>query len=167
MTRPEPPLSAAEAETLVGFLGYQRATLAWKCSNLSTEQLATRLPTSALSLGGLLKHLARIEDYWFSHTIGEQPELEPWASMPWAAEWDNHVEHTGDELFAMWMSRVEASVLVVRAALEQGLDRVYPAWGGEGEASLRWVITHMIEEYARHNGHADLLRESIDGETGE
>jgi len=165
MTRPDSPLAAGEAETLVGFLAFQRATLAWKCSDLTTEQLAVRLPTSALSLGGLLKHLARVEDYWFTHTVGEQPD--PWKSVSWAAEWDDHVQHTGDELREMWQERVDASIAVVNAALERGLDRVYPAWGGQGEASLRWVLVHMIEEYARHNGHADLLREAIDGETGE
>src|SRR4051794_2828369 len=120
MTRPDPPLAGDEAETLTGFLGYQRATLGWKCSGLTDEQLRVRLPSSALSLGGLLKHLARVEDIWFTECVAEQPLPEPWASMPWAAEWDNHVEQTGEELWALWMARVEASVEVVRARLAQG-----------------------------------------------
>jgi uncharacterized damage-inducible protein DinB len=172
--RPEPPLDADEVRTLLGFLDYQRATLAWKCAGLDDEQLRFRLPSSALSLGGLLKHLARVEDNWFGEVVAEAPELEPWHTMKWAAEWDNAAEHTGDELRQLWADRVEASRQVVTAALEaagadadSGLATTHPAWGGQGHPSLRWILVHMIEEYARHNGHADLLREAIDGETGE
>jgi hypothetical protein len=87
-----------------------------------------------------------------------------------AAEWRNAAEHTGEELRQLWADRVDASRLVVAARLEVGdaaLGATHPAWGGQGRPSLRWVLVHMIEEYARHNGHADLLRESLDGETGE
>jgi uncharacterized damage-inducible protein DinB len=169
--RPEPPLDGNEIATLLGFLDYQRATLAWKCAGLSDQQLRARLqhPTP-MSLGGLLMHLARVEDNWFSGVVAEQPKLEPWVGMPWAAEWENSAAQTGDELRQLWRERVEASRLVVAAQLAAGdgaLGATHPAWDGQGRASLRWVLVHMIEEYARHNGHADLLRESIDGETGE
>ena len=168
--RPETPLAAAELETLLGFLDYQRATFAWKCRGLSDEQLRTPLHPTAMTLGGMLKHLARVEDIWFGEVVGEAGPLEPWASMPWAAEWQNHADSSGDELIALWEGRVAHSRSVVAARLEAGAgarSATHPAWGGQGQVSLRWVLMHMLEEYARHNGHADLLREAIDGATGE
>ena len=90
--------------------------------------------------------------------------------MPWAAEWQNVHEDTGEELRRLWAERVERSRAVVAERLQGGDDPLtgtHPAWGGRAHPSLRWVLVHMIEEYARHNGHADLLRQAIDGETGE
>jgi uncharacterized damage-inducible protein DinB len=168
--RPEMPLAGDEAETLLGFLDYQRATLAWKCRGLSDAQLRTALPPTAMTLGAMLKHLARVEDHWFSEVVAEGVELEPWASMEWAAEWQDAAAERGDDLRALWAERVDHSRRVVATELEAGvsaLGKTHPAWDGQGRPSLRWVLVHMIEEYARHNGHADLLRESIDGETGE
>jgi uncharacterized damage-inducible protein DinB len=168
--RPEPPLAGNEIETLLGFLDYQRATFAWKCGGLTDEQLRAGLHPTSMTLGGMLKHLARVEDGWFTQVVAEGPLPEPWPSMPWSAEWEDAAAQTGDELRALWAERVEASRRVVAAQLEDGaagLDGTHSAWNGQGFPSLRWVLVHMIEEYARHNGHADLLRESIDGETGE
>ena len=168
--RPDPPLAGTEADTLVGFLAVQRATFAWKTGGLSDEQLRTRLqhPT-AMTLAGMLEHLARVEDHWFSDVVAEGGPQQPWASMPWAAEWEGALGRTGSDLRRLWSDAVERSDAVVRRELAEpdGLDRTHPAWGGQGRPSLRWVLVHMIEEYARHNGHADLLREQIDGETGE
>jgi uncharacterized damage-inducible protein DinB len=169
--RPEPPLDGDEVSTLLGFLDYQRATLAWKTDGLDDEQLRVRLPSSALSLGGMLKHLARVEDHWFSEVVADAPRAEPWASTPWAAEWETAAHDGADELHRLWRSRVEASRAVVATALAAdpggALQAGHSAWEGQGFPSLRWVLVHMIEEYARHNGHADLLRELVDGETGE
>ena len=168
--RKEIPLSGDETATLLGFLDYQRSTMAWKCRGLNDAQLCTRLPPTSMTLGGMLKHLARVEDYWFSEVVAESEKPEPWATMPWAAEWQNASSQTGEELRQLWAERVEASRRVVAARLEAGeaaLGSTHPAWDGQGRPSLRWVLVHMIEEYARHNGHADLIRESIDGETGE
>ena len=168
--RPEPTLAGNEVETLLGFLDYQRATLAWKCRGLDDDQLRIPLHPTNLTLGGMLMHLARVEDGWFSEVIAEGEMPEPWASMPWSAEWDTAAAETGDALRSLWADRVEASRRVVAAQLAMGdaaLDATHPAWRGEADVSLRWVLVHMIEEYARHNGHADLLRQSIDGETGE
>ncbi|MBA3742860.1 DinB family protein [Sporichthya sp.] len=171
--RPEPPHSGDEAATLQGFLDYQRATLAWRCRGLSDEQLRLTLAPSPLTLGGMLSHLAYVEDYWFSTVVAEAPDPEPWASVDWKADpdWDWHLAatETGEALRALWEARVEASRAVVASALQEAdaLGRTHPAWGGSGQVSLRWVLTHMVEEYARHNGQADLIRESIDGETGE
>ena len=168
--RPEPPLDGDEVETLLGFLDHQRATMAWKCRGLDDAQLRIALPPTTMSLGGMLKHLARVEDNWFSEVVGEQERSAPWAAMEWAAEWRDAAAETGEDLRRLWAERVERSRLVVADRLARGdaaLGAVHPAWGGEGLVSLRWVLVHMIEEYARHNGHADLLRQSIDGETGE
>ena len=169
--RPEPLLAGTEAETLLGFLDYQRATLAWKCEGLTDEQLRTRLAPTTMTLAGMLSHLARVEDIWFCDVVGEGGgPSQPWDTTPWAAEWDNHVEDGGEVLRRRWADSVEASRAIVArelAAGPSGLDATHPAWGGAGHPCLRWVLVHMIEEYARHNGHADLLRESVDGQTGE
>jgi hypothetical protein len=168
--RPEPPLDGDEVATLLGFLDHQRATFEWKCRGLTDEQLRAGLPPTTMTLGGMLRHLARVEDGGFTDVVAEGEEPEPWASMPWAAEWEDAARVPGDELRRGWADAVDRSRRVVAAELEGGagaLDRTHPAWGGRGHPSLRWVLVHMIEEYARHNGHADLLRESIDGQTGE
>ena len=173
--RPEPPLAAGEAATLVGFLDYQRATLEWRCRGLSDESLRTPLTPTTMTLGGLLKHLAWVEDHWFTKVAAGRPMPEPWASADFTAdpdwEWNSAALDTGHALRGLWAERVAASRRIVDeklAAGEEGaLGTTHSAWGGQGHASLRWILTHMIEEYARHNGHADLLREAIDGETGE
>ena len=123
-----------------------------------------------MTLGGMRNHLARIEDYWFSEVVAESETPEHWTTMPWADEWQNADLQTGEELRQSWEERVEASRRVVAVRLSAGeaaLGDTHPAWDGQGRPSLRWVLVHMIEEYARHNGHADLMREAIDGETGE
>ncbi|MFN8156400.1 MAG: DinB family protein [Candidatus Nanopelagicales bacterium] len=169
--RPITNRAEGEAATLIAFLDYQRMTLEWKCSRLDDAALAVRLPTSALSLGGMLRHLTRVEDYWFSECLGRlDGSLPPWDTLEWAAEWDDHVGFTGEELRAEWDAAILRSRAVVDARLAESpdaLDVRYPAWGGNGSVTLRWVLVHMVEEYARHNGHADLLREAIDGEVGE
>ena len=173
--RPEPPLDSGEVATLLGFLDYQRATLAWKCRGLSDERLRVALPPSPMTLGGLLKHLAYVEDYWFTEVVAGEPAPEPWASADFKADpdWDWHSADldSGDDLRALWAERVSRSRSIVKAQLSRGedaaLSQTHSAWGGRGRVSLRWVLAHMIEEYARHNGHADLIRESIDGQTGE
>jgi uncharacterized damage-inducible protein DinB len=173
--RPMPPQEAGETATLLGFLEYQRATLEWKCRGLSDDQLRVAPPPTSITLGGLLKHLAYVEDYWFTEVVGGEPAPEPWASADTEAdpdwEWHSAAGDTGDDLRALWAERVDRSRAVMAAQLARGeasaLAEAHSAWGGRGRASLRWVVVHMIEEYARHNGHADLIRESVDGQTGE
>ena len=102
--------------------------------------------------------------------VAERQKPAPWASMPWADEWQHAAADTGDALRRLWMERVDHARRVVaaqRKAADTELGATHPAWDGQGRPSLRWGLGHMIEEYARHNGHADLIRESIDGETGE
>jgi uncharacterized damage-inducible protein DinB len=168
--RLDPPLDGDEIQTLLGFLDYQRGTLDWKCRGATDEQLRVALPPTDMTLGGLLKHLARVEDYWFSEVVAEGAKPEPWSTMDRGEEWKNAATDTGEDLRRLWAERVDTSRRIVADRLNGGdaaLATTHPAWDGQGRVSLRWVLVHMIEEYARHNGHADLLRQSIDGETGE
>ena len=173
--RPEPPCGGDEASTLLGFLDFQRATFEWKCRGLSDEQLRVTLPPSSMTLGGMLKHLALVEDGWCSEVLAGQPMSEPWVGVDWDAdrdwEWHSAANDDGAALRALWAERVERSKEIVDELLAEGeqaaLATPHANREGREAVSLRWVLVHLIEEYARHNGHADLLRESIDGQTGE
>lgn len=171
--RPEPPLAADEAGTLLGFLDYQRATLAWKCAGLDASGLRVTVGASSMTLGGLLKHLAYVEEHWFSYSLHEQARQVPWDTADWKAdpdwEWHSAADDSPKQLLALWQDAVTRSrSLVADALAEGGLGQPARRRWPDGQApSLRWILVHMIEEYARHNGHADLLRESVDGETGE
>lgn len=171
--RPEPPLAADETTTLLAFLDYQRATLEWKTAGLDAAGLTARLAPSAMTLGGLLKHLAWVEDYWFSRRLFDRPAAEPWTRVDWKAdpdwEWNSAADDSPEQLRRLWSEAVTRSrELVTEAVAHGGLDRLATRKGSDPrEPSLRWILVHMIEEYARHNGHADLLCESVDGETGE
>jgi len=171
--RPEPPLHGSDWETLTGFLDYQRATFAWKTAGLGAGQLKRTVGASTMTLAGLIKHLAYVEDNWFGRWLWDEPRREPWASVDWAADadWDWHsaAHDSPEQLRILWTAAVErARGSAERAASDGGLDRVASRrWPDDNAPSLRWILTHMIEEYARHNGHADLIRESIDGLVGE
>jgi uncharacterized damage-inducible protein DinB len=171
--RPEPPLAADETATLLGFLDYQRATLAWKCGGLDAAGLGATVGASSMTLGGMLKHLAYVEDLWFSRWLHRRDKALPWDTVDWAADrdWDWHsaADDTPEQLLALWQDAMARSRFLVSEALaDGGLEQLARRTNSDGEApSLRWILCHMIEEYARHNGHADLLRESVDGLTGE
>jgi uncharacterized damage-inducible protein DinB len=171
--RPEPPITADETATLLGFLDYQRATLTWKCEGLDAAGLATAIATSSMTLGGMLKHLAYVEEWWFSEVLhGRDPES-PWNTVDWNADpdWDWHsaAGDTPEQIHELWRDTVSRShTWVAEALADGGLGRPARRLWPDGRApSLRWILVHMIEEYARHNGHADLIRESVDGLTGE
>ncbi len=171
--RPEPPAAGDELATLTGFLDFQRATLRWKCAGLDAAGLSATTAASTMTLGGILKHLAVVEEGWFSQSLHGRELGEPWAAVDWAAdrdwEWHSAADDTPDELLALWDRCVERARQDLAEALGNGgLDQLAKRPWPDGRApSLRWILTHMIEEYARHNGHADLLREAIDGQTGE
>jgi uncharacterized damage-inducible protein DinB len=171
--RPEPPLAADETATLLGFLDFQRATLQWKCAGLDAAGLNTKVAASTMTLGGLLKHLAVVEDGWFSRSLFGRDYQPPWNAVDWKSdpdwEWQTAAQDSADELRALWQESVTRSRACVAEALATGgLDQLAKrTWPDGSVPSLRWILCHMIEEYARHNGHADLIRESIDGETGE
>ena len=126
-----------------------------------------------MTLGGMLKHLAYVEDLWFSRFLYERDPEPPWDTVDWEADpdWDWHsaAEDTPEQIHALWQDAVARSrALVAKALTEGGLEQLARRSWPDGRApSLRWIVCHMIEEYARHNGHADLLRESVDGLTGE
>ena len=160
-----PPLTGGERETLRAYLDFHRATLMQKCDGLSDEDLRRRsVSPSALSLLGLVRHLAEVERSWFRRVVdGEDVPL------VWSAAGDFQAAHeaaaaTRAEAFEAWEREVEHARRIERAAPSidaTGVDRM------TGEVySLRLVMLHMIQEYARHNGHADLLREAIDGTVG-
>lgn len=171
--RLEPPVAAGETDTLLGFLDYQRATLAWKTGGLDAAGLDARLASTTLTLGGLLKHLAWVEQYWFGVRLHGDEPLAVWAAVDWAAEpdWEftSAAADSPEALRALWVSAVEHSRERTAVALaDGGMDRLaVRPWPDGSSPSLRWIVCHMIEEYARHNGHADLLRESVDGLVGE
>ena len=171
--RPEPPLAADEVSTLIGFLDFQRATLAWKFDGVDAPGLTTTVAASSMTLAGLLKHMAYVEYLWFSRWLDGQDPLPPWDVVDWAAEpdweWTSSAQDSPEQLLALWTGWVENSRLLLAAALPNGgLGQLTPrSWPDGRSPSLRWILCHMIEEYARHNGHADLIRESVDGRTGE
>jgi hypothetical protein len=171
--RPEPPLAADEAATLFGFLDYQRATFAWKCRGLDEAGLRQTVGVSTITLGGLLKHLALVETSWFTGRLWGERLGAPWDGVDWDAdpdwEWRTAADDSPGELFAIWDAAVVQSREKVATALERdGLGQPLAVPFRDGRrAGLRWVVVHMIEEYARHNGHADLLREAVDGQSGE
>ncbi|MFT4009293.1 MAG: DinB family protein [Nocardioidaceae bacterium] len=163
---PDPPLVATEAEMLTAYLDYFRETIAWKASGLTAAQLDQPLPPSTMTLGGMLKHLAFVEDWWITHIFHGEPMPEPWASVDWDADWDwdwhSAADDTPDELRALYDESIARS-----RAIRVGPDQL-SALDRRGEhVSGRWILLHLVEEYARHAGHADLIRESIDGQVGE
>jgi uncharacterized damage-inducible protein DinB len=171
--RPEPPPAGDETATVLGFLDYQRATFEWKCSGLDAAGLRATVAPSSMTLGGMLKHLALVESDWCSRSLHGHDAVPPWDTVDWKAdrdwEWHSAAEDTPEQLRALWQESVARSrELVAEALANGGLDQLAQRPWPDGRApSLRWILVHLIEEYARHNGHADLLRESVDGETGE
>ena len=172
-TRIDPPLRADEAVTLRAFLDYHRETFRWKCRGLNQEQLAQSLHPTDMTLGGMMKHLAVVESGWFEETFAGGSLMAPFDTVDWDAdrdwEWHTAKDDTPEELFALFdESCRRADAVLDEAMAGRGLDSESRKPSREGGAfSLRWILVHMIEEYSRHNGHADLIREAIDGEKGE
>lgn len=167
---PFPGLAAGEAEMLVFGLERSRAQFAWKVGGLDADALRRRFPPSAMTLGGLVKHLTRVED--------EQREVK-WLGNPWPArwrpmaddpewDWTSAAHDEPEELYAEWTAAVGRTRAVIAELVAGGLDK--PSswdWGDGRRPTLRWLLVDMHEEYARHTGHADLFREAIDGLVGE
>jgi uncharacterized damage-inducible protein DinB len=161
------PIAADEVESLLSYLDWHRDTLRIKTEGLTQAQQATRLEPSTLTLGGLLKHMALVEDHWFSVVLLGNEDVEPWHDPDW--EFRTAADDSPEELRRLLDQAIAASDANIRRVLDSdGLDAlsVRESRRSEGRFSLRWILLHMIEEYARHNGHADLIRESIDGSTG-
>lgn len=165
MERVMPSSVAPELEMLLEWLDYHRATLKLKCEGLDAAQLRRRaVPPSSLSLLGLVRHMAEVERSWFRRTLlGE--DAPPFWYGPDNPDGDFQVDGADvDEAFMRWTDECENSRRIVRDASSLNLTGVRQPYGKP--ISLRWILNHMVEEYARHNGHADLLRELLDGSTG-
>jgi uncharacterized damage-inducible protein DinB len=169
----EPPVAGSEADTLIGSLERQRRTLAWKCGGLDAAGLRATVGGSSMTLGGLLKHLALIEDEYFTRRLAGRELGPPWDTADWDAdpdwEWHSAADDSPQALMAIWEEAVARSRAAVREALAAGgpaqLTRF--TWPDGRSPSLRRILVDLIEEYARHVGQADLIRESIDGVVGE
>jgi hypothetical protein len=168
----EPPLAGTELEHLVDALDRLRTTFRWKADDLDAAGLQTRIGASSLTLGGLLKHMAINEDFMFTRKLSGEPVGEPWESL-WDGtddwEFTSAAGDTPAQLYAFWHDAVDRSRVRLAAALDRGgLDQLVHVSSPEGEhASLRRLLCDLIEEYGRHTGHADLLREAVDGRVGE
>jgi hypothetical protein len=169
----EPPLAGTEVEHLVGALDRLRWTFRWKAGGLDASGLQTRIGASVLTLGGLLKHLAFVEDYTSSTKLSGESPGGPWNPADWDADADweftSAFSDTPEHLYGLWDGAVERSRVRLSAALaDGGLDQLVDASDDDGRhASLRRLVCDLIEEYGRHTGHADLLREAVDGLVGE
>ncbi|ONI80181.1 mini-circle protein [Saccharothrix sp. ALI-22-I] len=169
----EPPLAGTEVEHLVGALDRLRTTFRWKADDLDAVGLRTRIGASALTLGGLLKHLAFCEDNMFATKLRGESPGPPWDSVDRGVrrEWSftSSSADTPEQLYALWDAAVQRSRARLEAALANGgLDQPAHVSGSDGRhASLRRLVCDLIEEYGRHTGHADLLREAVDGRVGE
>ena len=172
MPRIDPALAADELTSLTQFLDFHRETFVDKVTGLTPAQLAARpVPSTTMTLGGMTKHLAVVEDSWFQDDLLGRGLPEPWASAPWDDdrdwEWHSAAQDSPEGLLDLY----DAACARSRAAVETlggNLDALsVKSDERTGEHfSLRWILLHMIEETARHNGHADLMREAIDGQTG-
>jgi hypothetical protein len=168
----EPPLAGTEIEQLLGALNRLRMTFRWKADALDAAGLSRSVGPSSLTLGGLLKHLAAVEDYTFTEKLRGEPMGPPWSALgsdgsnDW--EFQSAADDSPGDLYALWEGAVERSASRLGAALRAGgLDQPVHAGDEDGHANLRRLVCDLIEEYGRHTGHADLIREHVDGRVGE
>ena len=162
----KPPLLAGEREALDAWLDFHRAILLWKCEGVSSDDLVRRsIEPSTLSLLGLVRHMAEVERGWFRKCLAAEEGLSPIYdySANRDADFDEADPARAEEDFATFRAEIATCREV---ASHYDLDAVGTTHRGR-PVNLRWIYLHMIEEYARHNGHADLIRERIDGATGD
>jgi uncharacterized damage-inducible protein DinB len=161
----DPPFEADERTTLTAFLDFLRDTLALKCEGLTDDQLRERaVPPSSLSLLGLVRHMAEVERNWFRPVLGGEEMAGFFSSdLDWEVAFRDVATADVAEAFRFWRAECDHARELVAAAPSFDVT----GFRRSGYVSLRWVMTHMIEEYARHLGHADLIRERLDGSTGE
>lgn len=160
--RAEPPHSGPEREVLQGFLDYQRGTMVRKILGLDRTQALRRLVPSDATLLGMLKHLAYVERYWFRGVLAGEDIAFPWSDDDPDADWRIEPGETVESIIGLYREECAAAD---RTAAHYALQDVSSGRGRD--VSLRWILTHMIEETARHCGQADILRELTDGATGE
>ena len=160
----DPPYSAPELEMLTAFLDWYRNVMIRKVEGLDPEGLRRSPVDSGTSLGGLVKHLAYVERHWFGSTFGSLELGYPWTDEDPDADFRLADDETVESLTALYRSECSRARELVAA--HPDLDRVVPASRGR-TVSLRWILIHMIEETARHAGHADIIREMVDGTVGD
>jgi uncharacterized damage-inducible protein DinB len=167
--RPQAPNIAPERVAMETLLDHHRATLLWKCGGLTGEQLAARtVPTSTMSLLGLVRHLSDVERSWFRRRINEETiDALYWSDESPDGDFDDLDPAGAEADFATHAAEVDAARAILAARDYDDTFVVRRSDGSEETIDIRALVLHMIEEYARHNGHADLLREAIDGATGE
>ena len=168
----EPPMAGTEAEHLTAALDRLRTTFRWKADGLDAAGLGTRVGASALTLGGLLLHLALVEDDVFTRRLDGAPYTGPWGELGYdGPEWEFRAAPATapDQLYRLWDESVARSRRRLATALaDGGPGQLIALTAEDGErASLRRLLCDLIEEYGRHTGHADLLREAVDGLVGE
>ena len=169
----EPPIAGTEADHLLGALDRLRTTFRFKADGLGSAGLDTRIAASSLTLGALLKHLAAMEDYYTTFKMRGEPLGEPWTGFGWdgSTDWEleSAADDTPDELYALYDDAVSrARARMTAAVADGGLDQPVHASDEQGRhANLRRLVFDLVEEYGRHTGHADLIREAVDGRVGE
>jgi uncharacterized damage-inducible protein DinB len=165
----EPPYAGDERTMLLAFLEFQRTVLLRKGEGLTAGELGVRLGPSTLTLGRLLRHMTFVEDHWFQTVLVGAPGPEPWVSAPWDDDPDWEMTTADGRTFAALADDFSAACDRSRVTLatHHDLDLVAPGAPPGRPVTLRWILIHMIDEYARHCGHADLLREAVDGRTGD
>lgn len=162
-----------EAETLLAVLERNRRTFAWKTAGLDQPALRATTAASSMTLGGLIKHLALVEADWMAVKLAGEEYGEPWDSADFDAdpdwEWHTGADDPADVVYGVWRSAVERSRRIVDEVIaERGLDGPSSFTRQDGSTpSVRAMLLDMVEEYARHTGHADMLREAVDGRVGE
>ncbi|MEU6350753.1 DinB family protein [Streptomyces sp. NPDC047072] len=167
--RSEPATTADERTMLEGWLDYHRQTLAWKCEGLTDAQLRTAsVQPSALSLMGLVRHMAEVERHWYRRILANEDAAPMYYDNETDPDGDFHVTETDtwQEAYGTWQAEIEEARSNAAGFGLEDLSKGRHRRTGE-QFNLRWIHTHMIEEYARHNGHADLIRECLDGATGD
>jgi uncharacterized damage-inducible protein DinB len=168
--RIDPEPGGSELELLCQYLDYQRETVLLKTDGLTGRQLAQKLPPSALTLGGLLYHLALVEESWMEVRFRGRPDREPWSGVDWNTDPDWEFRSAAslppEELRERYRDACQRSRRIVSEATTLDQRSARPLGDGR-HFTLRWVLLHLIEETARHAGHADFLRQALDGTVGE
>ncbi|HET7823454.1 MAG TPA: DUF664 domain-containing protein [Ornithinibacter sp.] len=167
---PEPPFVGSETDTLLGSLERQRATFAFKCADLDAAGLRASVGASSVTLGGLLKHLAYMEDINVTGELAGRELPAPWSDLPAEGRgelvWRSAADDDPETLYRLWGEAVGRSREVLREVLTVGgPDTTYLSSGEP--STVRRLLVDLIEEYGRHTGHADLVREAVDGRVGE
>ena len=163
--RTDPPKSAPPEQMVGAFVDFLRESILWKASDLSHEQLTWAYEPSSMSLLGMIKHLAYVERFWFQEFLAGESVEYPWTKEDPDADWRIEANEDADSIRALYWGEIEKS-----RAIAAAMTWDEPGKGAKGDRvglTLGWVLTHMVEETARHVGHADLIREKLDGATGE